>query len=177
MAALAEELNIPNLPELDQTFLFRQLFPGDDHDTLNVSPLECPGYQGKFSVYGSESSMVYTPSDLSGTGGMWCEYIHAMPTWRQQGPHYDCVFVITDPELKGMHGMDVPHVHCFFSSKAHNNYYHCTVIHWFDHIGDGPDEATGMWMICPSSTWGSWPNTTVIHIDAIFLCSTSHSSL
>ena len=112
--------------------------------------------------------MFYTPSDLSGTGGMWCEYIHAMPTWRQQGPHYDCVFVITDPELKSMHGMDVAHVHCFFSFKAHNNYYCCTVIHWFDHIGDGPDEATGMWMVFPSFTWGSWPNTTVIHIDAIF---------
>ena len=96
------------------------------------------------------------------------EYIRATPTWRQQGPHYDCVFVITDPELKGMCSMDIAHVHCFFSFKAHNNNYHCAVVHWFDCIGDEPDEVTGMWMVRPSFTGGGQPNTAVIHIDAIF---------
>ncbi|KIM70933.1 hypothetical protein SCLCIDRAFT_100399, partial [Scleroderma citrinum Foug A] len=30
------------------------------------------------------------------------------------------------------------------------------------------DEGTSMWMVHPSFTWGEWPNTAVIHIDAIF---------
>ena len=168
VAALAKELNVSNLLELVRTFLFGQLFPGDDRNPTDISPLECPGYKGNISVYSSASSTFYAPSDLSGTGGMQHEYIRATPTWRQQGPRYDCVFVITDPELEGMRGMDIARVHCFFSFKAHNNYYRCAVIHWFDRIGDGPDEATGMWMVRPSFTWGGRPNTAVIHIDAIF---------
>ena len=80
MAALAKELNVPNLSELVQTFLFGQLFPGDDRNPTDVSPLECPGYEGNISVYSSASSTFYAPSDLSGTGGMRCEYIRATPT-------------------------------------------------------------------------------------------------
>ncbi|KAI6139557.1 hypothetical protein BKA82DRAFT_143902 [Pisolithus tinctorius] len=99
---------------------------------------------------------------------MWCEYIHATPTWRQDSPCYDCVFIITNPELEGMHGMDVARVLCFFSFKTYSNQYHCAIVHWFDHIGDVPDEVTRMWMVHPSFAWGEQPNIAVIHIDAIF---------
>ena len=112
--------------------------------------------------------MFYTPSDLNGTGGMWREYIRATPTWRQEGPRYDCVFVITNPELDEMCSMDVARILCFFSFKTHRNCHHCAIVYWFDHIGDVPDEGTGMWMVRPSFAWGEWPNTAVIHIDAIF---------
>ncbi|KAL4067268.1 hypothetical protein V8B97DRAFT_2025113 [Scleroderma yunnanense] len=27
--------------------------------------------------------------------------------------------------------------------------YPCDDVHWFDHVGDGPDEETGMWIVCP----------------------------
>jgi len=168
VAALANKLNIPDLPELVRTFLFGQLFPDDDRDPTIIPPSECLGYQGKISVYSSASSTFYAPSDPSGTGGMRREYIRATPTWRQEGPHYDCVFVITNPELEGMHGMDVAHVLCFFSFKTHTKRYRCAIVHWFDRIGDGPDEATGMWMVHPSFAWGDRPNIAVIHIDAIF---------
>ena len=123
VAALANELNIHNLSELIRTYLFGQLFPDDNRDPANVSLLECPGYQGKISVYSSASSTFYAPSDLSGTGGMRREYIRATPTWRQEGPRYDCVFVITNPELEGMCGMDIARVLCFFSFKTQRN--HC----------------------------------------------------
>ena len=168
MAALANELNIHNLSELIQTYLFGQLFPDNDCNPANVSLLECPGYQGKISIYSSTSSTFYAPSDLSGTGSMQCKYIHATPTWRQEGPQYDCVFIITNPELEGMHGMDIAHVLCFFSFKTQRNHHCCAVVHWFDHIGDAPDEATGMWMVHPSFACSKQPNITVIHIDAIF---------
>ena len=164
--ALADELSIPNLPELVRQFLCRQLCP-DTHDPTSTSHLECPGYHGKISVYNSASSTFYAPSDLSGVGGMHREYIQATPVWRQEGPQYDCVFVITDPELEGMRGMDIARVLCFFSFKTQGKQYPCAVVHWFDHVGDMPDQTTGMWMVRPGFIWGQ-PNFAVIHVDTIF---------
>ncbi|KAI6044325.1 hypothetical protein EDC04DRAFT_2866027 [Pisolithus marmoratus] len=157
-------LNIPHLSELVQLFLCEQLFP-DAPDPTNIPHLECPGYTGKISIYNSVSSTLYAPSDLSGIGGMCHEYIHATPAWRQEGPHYDCVFIITDPELDSMCGMDVAHTLCFFSFKAHGKQFSCA---GFNHVGDAPDETTGMWMVCPSFAHSQFPNYAVIHIDSIF---------
>jgi len=167
VVALADELNIPNLPELVRQFLCGQLYP-DTHGPTTISYLECPGYHGNISIYNSASSMFYAPSDLSGVGGMRHEYIRATPAWRQDGPRYDCVFVITDPELEGMRGMDVARVLCFFAFKTQGKRYPCAVVRWFDRIGDMPDETTGMWMVRPSFIWGQQPNFAVIHVDAIF---------
>ncbi|KAI6023641.1 hypothetical protein BKA83DRAFT_4030289, partial [Pisolithus microcarpus] len=63
---------------------------------------------------------------------------------------YDHVFVMTGPELEGMHGMhgmDIAYVPCFFSFKSRGICYPCAVMHWFNHIGDKPDETAGMWMV------------------------------
>jgi len=167
VVALADEPNIPNLPELVRQFLCGQLYP-DVHDPTTISYLECPGYHGNISIYNLASSTFYAPSDLSGVGGMHREYIQATPAWRQDGPRYDCVFVITDPELEGMRGMDVAHVLCFFAFKTQGKWYPYAVVRWFDRIGDMPDETTGMWMVRPSFIWGQQPNFAVIHVDAIF---------
>ncbi|KIM63519.1 hypothetical protein SCLCIDRAFT_24187 [Scleroderma citrinum Foug A] len=167
VVALTDELNIPNLPELVRQFLCGQLYP-DAHDPTTISHLECPGYHGNISIYNSASSTFYAPSDLSGVSGMRREYIRATPAWRQDGPRYDCVFIITDPELEGMHGMDVARVLCFFAFKTQGKQYPCAVVRWFDCIGDMPDETTGMWMVRPSFIWGQQPNFAVIHVDAIF---------
>ncbi|KAL4064147.1 hypothetical protein V8B97DRAFT_2026121 [Scleroderma yunnanense] len=115
------------------------------------------------SIYNSASLTFYAPSNLSGVGGMCCEYIQAMPAWRQEGPQYDCVFIITDPDLEGMCGMDIAHVLCFFF-KFQGKWYPCAVVWWFDHIRDMPDETTGMWMVCPSFTCGQQPNFAIIHL-------------
>ena len=165
--ALADELNIPNLPDLVRQFLCGQLCP-DTHDPTSISHLECPGYCGKISVYNSASLTFYAPRDLSGVGGMRREYIWAAPAWRQEGPRYDCVFVITDPELEGMRGMDIARVLCFFSFKTQGKQYPCAVVRWFDRVGDMPDQTTGMWMVRPSFIWHQQPNFAVIHVDAIF---------
>jgi len=138
------------------------------HDSTSISHLECPGYYGPISIYNSASLTFYAPSDLSGVGGMRREYIRTTPAWRQEGPRYDCVFVITDPELEGMHGMDVAHVLCFFSFKTRGKRYPCAIVRWFDRVGDTPDETTGMWMVRPSFIQGQQPNLAVIHVDAIF---------
>ncbi|KAI6019411.1 hypothetical protein PISMIDRAFT_106633, partial [Pisolithus microcarpus 441] len=96
------------------------------------------------------------------------EYIDAVPTWQQNGPCYDCAFVITDPELQAMHGMDITCMLCFFSFKSEGICYPCAVVQWFDCIGDGPDKATGMWMVWLSFTCDHQHNLTVIHVDTIF---------
>ncbi|KAI6100048.1 hypothetical protein EDD16DRAFT_1497207, partial [Pisolithus croceorrhizus] len=62
-------------------------------------------YEGRISIHNSASLTFYAPSDLSGIGGMHQEYICTTPAWRQEGPWYDCVFVMTGLELEGMHGM------------------------------------------------------------------------
>ncbi|KAL4068167.1 hypothetical protein J3A83DRAFT_4359936 [Scleroderma citrinum] len=146
MTVLVDKLNIPNLPKLVQEFLCGQLYP-NVHDSTNISHLECPGYYGKISIYNLASSTFYAPSDLSG---------------------YDCVFIITDPDLEGMHGMDIAHVLCFFLFKFQGKQYLCAVVQWFDHIGDMPDETTGMWMVCPSFICSQQPNFAIIHVDTIF---------
>ncbi|KAI5989293.1 hypothetical protein EDD15DRAFT_2198580 [Pisolithus albus] len=168
IVALADELHIPNLSELVRAFLVGQLYPDDNHDPADIPHLECPGYEGKISIYNSASSTFYAPSDLSGVGGMHREYIRAAPTWRQEGPRYDCAFVITDPELEGMRGMDVARMLCFFSFKAGGVFYPCAIVRWFDRLGDAPDELTGMWMVRPSFTPNHQRNLAVIHIDTIF---------
>ncbi|KAG2144386.1 uncharacterized protein EDB93DRAFT_1241271 [Suillus bovinus] len=56
---------------------------------------------------------------------------------------------------------------CFFSFKYKFILYKCAIIHWFDVIGDAPDEDTGMWVVQPSFD-GHSPNISVIHIDAIY---------
>ncbi|KAI6022994.1 hypothetical protein BKA83DRAFT_97099 [Pisolithus microcarpus] len=168
VVALADELHIPNLPELVWAFLVGQLYPDNSRDPTDISHLECPGYKGKISIYNSATSTFYAPSDLSGIGSMRQEYIRAAPTWRQEGPRYDCAFVITDPELQGMRGMDIVRILCFFSFKSEGIYYPSAIVRWFDRVGDVPDETTGMWMVRPSFIQNHQPNLAVIHLDSIF---------
>ncbi|KAG2049687.1 hypothetical protein BDR06DRAFT_861905, partial [Suillus hirtellus] len=55
----------------------------------------------------SASSRFYSPSDLSGIGGMHTEYIRACPQWQNRHACNDCVFISTKPELEGMQGFDI----------------------------------------------------------------------
>ncbi|KAI6024354.1 hypothetical protein EDC04DRAFT_2869494 [Pisolithus marmoratus] len=114
---------------------------------------ECPLYDGPIHVYNSACSMFYAPSDMSGIHSMHCEYIYFCPEWRNTGPCYDCVYVVTDPCAEGMLGLDVAHAD-----------YPCAIIHWFDHVGDVPDADTGMWIVCVCNP----KNIAIIHIDTIY---------
>ncbi|KAI5998886.1 hypothetical protein EDC04DRAFT_2872130 [Pisolithus marmoratus] len=155
--ALAHELSIPSLAHLVRAFLFIQLHPNDPRHPSEVPLLECPFYEGKISIFSSASSTFYAPSDLCGTGGMRREYIHAALNWRNEGPRNDCTFIITDPDQDGMRGMDIAHIHCFFSFTFRQTVYrYCA------------DEDTGMWVVKPSFTANHQRNLAVIHIDTIF---------
>ena len=113
MRDLATELDKPQLLDILHCFLQLQLHH-DDRDPEDVPLDECPFYDGSIRVYNSTSSMFYAPSDVSGLHGMRCEHICCSPVWRKQGPCYDCVFIVTNPHVEGMLGLDVAHVVCFF---------------------------------------------------------------
>ncbi|KIN99027.1 hypothetical protein M404DRAFT_156320, partial [Pisolithus tinctorius Marx 270] len=133
VGALAAELCLPQLPNILHCFLSSQLFPTDDLDDIPLD--ECPLYDGSMHVYNSACSTFFALSNLCGLYGMCHKYIHSCPMWRNEGPCFDCVFVVTDPEAEGMHGLDIAHVLCFFHSSIK-----ALCIHALSYIG--------------STTWG-----------------------
>lgn len=167
VAALAIELSIPNVQDLIGRFLFEQLHPRDPRDHVTIPLDSFPIYDGKISVVNSASSRFYAPSDLSGIGGMRREHIRSCPNWRNVHARYDCMFINAQPDLEGMRGLQIARALCFFSFKYKFALYECAIVHWFDVIGDAPDEDTGMWVVQPSFD-GHSPNISVIHIDAIY---------
>ncbi|KAI6131082.1 hypothetical protein EDD16DRAFT_1689588 [Pisolithus croceorrhizus] len=131
---LAVELSLEHLPTIVEEFLLQQQNPDDFHGLDEVPPSECPTYGNKIAVVNSAAVLFYAPSDISGIGGMQCEY---GPPW------YDCMFVNTNPGLKGMHSLDIV-------------------------FGDEPDADTGMWIVCPAFTTCHHPSIAVIHVDTIY---------
>jgi len=168
VAALADELNIPHFPSILRCYLHSQFHPADPRNPDNIPLDKCPFYDGKIHVFNSACSTFFAPSDLSGIYGMRREYIRSCPMWRDGGPRLDCVFVVTDPQMPGMRGLDIARVLCFFSFKYLGTDYPCAVVHWFDRVGDGPDEATGMWIVRPGYRARNIRNIAVIHIDTIY---------
>ncbi|KAG1880232.1 hypothetical protein C8R48DRAFT_744596 [Suillus tomentosus] len=153
LALTPPELNITHLPNLLRQFLFEQKHPNDTRDVSEVSEFHFPHYDGGISVFNSASSRFYSPSDLSGIGGMRTEYICACPQWRNGHARNDCVFVSTKPELEGMQGFDIARV---------------LFIQWFNTVGDSPDEDTGMWIVRPAYRANHSPHMSIIHIDSIY---------
>ncbi|KAI6143392.1 hypothetical protein BKA82DRAFT_4331274 [Pisolithus tinctorius] len=166
IGALAAELCLPQLPNILHHFLYLQFFPTDDLDDITLD--ECPPYDGSMCVYNSVCSTFFAPSNLCGLYGMHCKYIHSCPMWKNEGPCFDCIFVVTNPEVEGMCGLDIACILCFFSFKYQGTLYPCAVLRWFDCMGDGPDIATGMWIIHPSYNACNVPHIAIIHIDVIY---------
>ena len=66
-----------------------------------------------------------------------------------------------------MQGMDVVHIHAFFSFKTQDGEdYPCAVVRWFV-LSDEPNEDTGMWIVCPGYNARHQPDISVINIDTI----------
>jgi hypothetical protein len=152
-AELADEINQPNFVSLIQEFLHDQLSSADITFHQNTS----------LSIYGAAVAKFYAPSDPSGLHSMRHECIHAQPSWRQEGPRYDCAFISIDPDLPGMRGLAVVHVQLLFSFEYREKVYPCTLVKWFTHVGNGPDEDTGMWQ----AELGEEPKVSIIHLDCM----------
>jgi len=114
VAALADKLNMPQLSSLLHHYLHSQLHATDPRNPDNIPPDECPFYDGPLHVFNSACSTFFAPSDLIGIYDMHHKYICSCPMWQDGNPCLDCVFVVTDPQMQGMHGLDIVCVLCFF---------------------------------------------------------------
>lgn len=111
--------------------------------------------------------MFFAPSDQSGTGGMIRQRIRATPSWRKGPARYDCVFIQSDPDLKGMQGLDAVQVRLFFSFVYSGDTYPCALVQWFTIVGENPCEETGMWVVKPDLNADGSRVMLVIHLDCI----------
>ena len=148
---IALVINQLNLLLLIRHFIAWNLRPEINTDTSSsISDLpesSLPPFDDKISIYHSAVAQFYTPSDICGIKGMWCECIHALPSWQKGAPHYHTIFIETDPDSPGMLGVDVAQVHVFFSFNYNDTKYCCALVDWLSHVGDKPDEDTGMWVV------------------------------
>ena len=149
--AIALVINQPNLLLLIHCFIAWNLRPEINTGTSsNISDLpesSLPPFNDKISIYHSAIAQFYAPSDICGIKGMWHECSHASLSWWKGAPHYDTIFVETDPDSPGMLGMDVAQVCVFFSFNYNNTEYCCALVNWFSHVGDKPDKDTGVWAV------------------------------
>lgn len=159
-------MNLPRLPELIRCFLYDQLHPDGPLTSTDVPLTSCPHFDGRTYVFNVAVATFYTPSDVSGTGGMHREWIRMMPVWRKGPPRYDCVFIERDPDFDGMRGLDVVRIQHFFSFKFHDTVYPCALVRWYER-SDGADDDTGMWGVQPEVDTDGLPVMSVIHLDCI----------
>jgi hypothetical protein len=166
---IADEIGQPNFVNLIQQFLYVQHRSDSDSEaTSSSTSSELPEFRGKIGVCSSVIATFFAPSDISGIGGMQCERIRAINTWRNSAGRFDCVFVSTDPTAEGMRGFDIARVKLFFSLKHEGIRYPCALIHWYSRMGDSPDENTGMWVVQPDICANETPFASIVHLDAIF---------
>ena len=166
LEALAKYINQPNFPHQLWKFVYTQRHPKSEGHPINFE--EHIHFDGKIYVYHLAIAQFYAPSDLCGAGGMYRERIRSNPSWYNDGPRHDTVFVVLDESQAGMHGMLVARVLLFFSyyDAYLDENVPCALVNWFVLDGDEPDKATGMWILCPEYE-GRVRTVEVIHLDSI----------
>ncbi|KAJ7202083.1 hypothetical protein GGX14DRAFT_370690 [Mycena pura] len=165
LTALATHINEPRFPELFRRFLYQQLHPNDDTNSITLT--QCPAFSGRIYVHHSAIACFYAPSDLCGVGGMYRERIRSNPRWHGEYARRDTVLVEMDSEASGMEGMLVARALLFFSFAWKDKDYSCALIHWFTTIADTPDPDTGMWVVTPEMERGRRKALAIIHLDCI----------
>ncbi|KAF8808754.1 hypothetical protein BYT27DRAFT_7255218 [Phlegmacium glaucopus] len=128
LAVLSYFLTMPQLNEYIHWFLYDQKNPDSEIFGMNVGLHNCPKISPTLhiNIFHSALTIFHTPSDLSGTGRMCCEYIHCAPSWRRGPAHHDCIFVERNPD------------------EFDDVVYPCALVHWFEMFGDSPCPNTVM---------------------------------
>ena len=103
---LADELEVPTLPDLIQEFLSQHL-----NNNATQQPVT---FIGRIKVFHSASTIFVSPTDPHGIGCAHRELIHATPSWYHGPARCETVFVNTDDAHEGMQGMDIARVLFFF---------------------------------------------------------------
>ncbi|KAF8808481.1 hypothetical protein BYT27DRAFT_7222928 [Phlegmacium glaucopus] len=165
------DMDIPSLHFFTHQFLTSQVDPEADPVSTFINPI----ISGPVRVFHSALIVFHAPSDPSGMTGMRRKYARSTPSWRQDGPRQDCVFVTVNPDAKGIRQLEVAQVLLFFSFVHERRTYPCALVHWFPRIDEAPDADMGMWIVQPEFTSPGKPAlqviistvATLIHIDTI----------
>ena len=109
---IAGTINQPDLTHLIRQFIHDQTRCrlNSEASSSTTSKSDLLEFNLKITIYTSTVSTFYAPSDVSGTGGMCCEQIHATNAWQNGPGRYDCVFINTDASAEGMLGLDIDRV-------------------------------------------------------------------
>src|SRR5258708_18477998 len=143
--SVQQTLKQPDFVDLIRRFLYAQHHLESNIEHISLDDL--PAFHEKVTLYPSTVATFYAPSDISGTGGMRCEYIRATSDWgKKHKRRYNCIFVNSDPSASAMRGLKVLLVFHFFSFKLLVFTYPCALVQWYSHVADEPDEDTGMWI-------------------------------
>ena len=110
---------------------------------------------------------MYLSSKTSFHGGMCCEHIHAVDSWRKGPPQHDFIFVENDLNYPGILGLDIARVQLFFSFTHNNVKYFCALVHWVSCMSESVDSCTGMWVVEREVTNDGRPVASVIHLNTI----------
>lgn len=170
--AAARKIHVEEFPSLIRRFLYRVFFPEAPSSSQDLSITACPLFEGYVSAYASATSIFFAPSDPSGLTGLRKEHIRATPRWRSGPARYDCIFVTNGAQASrtGFRGLRVARLRLIFSFQYKATTYRCALVHWYDPVGDQPDDNTGMWMVRPSidAELEGAPNLAIIHLSEIF---------
>ena len=165
---IALEIDQPDFTDLIRRFIHQQQAPAGEVPDSDSSLSDLPMFYGKIAVYPSVVAVFYSPSDISGVGGMRKERIRVVKSWRNGPGRYDTVLINTNPTAEGMLGLDVARVKLFFSISHGKDQYPCALVHWFRRAGDSPDANTGMWVVDkmdPVNDDGE--SFAIVHLDTI----------
>lgn len=162
---LAADLDQPDFVPLIQQFVYDQ--ENKDSEPQPNEPAELPTFYEKITTFPSAVATFYSPSDVSGIGGMRSERIRAVDSWQNGPARYDTIFVETDPDAAGMQGLDIARVRLFFSFTCNGFKYPCALIHWFSRVGDAPSPRTGMWTVEHDLLDDGTRHASIIHLDTI----------
>ncbi|KAJ6617037.1 hypothetical protein B0H10DRAFT_1948719 [Mycena sp. CBHHK59/15] len=162
LQALAAHIAQPRFPELLRRFLYEEL-NGPPEDDTHIPLAACPTFAGHIFVHHSAVARFYAPSDLGGTGGMYCERIRSNPNWHG----YACRdTVLIDVAADAMRGLVIGRIQLFFSFAFRDQSYECALVHWLVPVGDAPDPDTGMWVVQPERQ-RLVPTLAIINVNAI----------
>ena len=162
---LGQVLHLPLLPSLISCFLYEQLNPGLTIPVEEILLSECPTYTGKALIYPSAVATYHAPSDISGLGGMFCERIRSITSWRGGSQWRDCVFIMQDEDMPGFWGLLIGQVLSFLKLK-HKGIIPCGN---FETIGSTPYPLTNMWKVHHDlNAWGQQQlKIEIVHLNAI----------
>ena len=98
--------------------------------------------------------------------------IFSLPPFGELRPHATIAFSCWQAAVSQQKWVWAPIMWCVcllsFHSITGAHYTPCMLIHWFDKIGNSPDEDMVMWMVWLSCCANNSPNYAVIHTDSIY---------